>query len=310
MFWACRSLGLCITALSVAVLAVLGSPGVGTAQFGSMNGYVCQCAGFWCTFNWTSGVPDGSGCHCNTQWGPAWGYSIDLSRLNRMPDGMPDPQERGRTPPPTQPADPGDVDVGDDDCYKGLGNCAGSFRTALNRGSVSGSSGSRSAGSSRGRSRSSSRFADELYFLIEEASNRFSGLDAEFDRSTGTAEYYDVFDVPTSYDECYLRVRPGFTRVICRSEGLSYRNALGQVSEVLGDPDEQSRRDSEWVVGLVEVVLEDDDDEVVLRVYEPREQEDVLSEAGLAAARGGLGRSGTPAGGGAACGIASSGPGV
>ncbi len=261
---------LAAVALTAAVL--LGSPGKADAQYGAPNTYVCQCQGFWCVFAWTTGVPDGSPCYCNTMWGAVWGYSIDVSKVGRLPEGMPDPQSPDPSRPPPR-ADPADVDVGDTDCYRGLGNCAGSFQTAVSLGRVADAPGQRSGRAATNRPRSSSRFADDLHFLIREATADFRGLDAEFDdvTSRGTRVYY-VYDTPDSYDRCRLyRWSRGGSSVVCRAARQRYRSALRQVTDALGDPDDWSVDESEWTVNRVEVDLEDDDGEVViLRIRSPR----------------------------------------
>ena len=262
-----------LAATALAAAALLGSPDKADAQYGAANTYVCQCQGFWCVFAWTAGVPDGAPCYCNTMWGAVGGYSIDLSGVDRLPEGMPDPQSPDPARPPPPRADPAEVDVGDTDCYRGLGNCAGSFQAALSLGRVSGAPGERSGATSTNRSRSSSRFADDLYFLIEEATDDFRGLDAEFDRvMTSGTRIYNVYDIPASFDRCSLYRRDrGGSSIVCRGDRQSYRGALRQVTEVLGDPYDESRYESEWTVNRVEVVLEDDDgEEVILRIRSPR----------------------------------------
>lgn len=262
-----------LAAIALAAAVLLGSPGKAEAQYGASNTYVCQCPGFWCVFAWTAGVPDGSSCYCNTMWGAVWGNSIDVSKVGRLPEGMPDPQspDPSRRPPPQ--ADPADVDVGDTDCYRGLGNCAGTFQAAVSQGRVGDARGERSGRTSTNRSRSTSRFADNLFSLIEEATDEFSGLDAEFDRvmSSGT-RVYDVYDVPASYDRCNLYFwNRGGSSVVCRGERQGYRSALRQMTDALGDPDDWSVDESEWTVNRVEVTLEDDDgEEVILRIRSPR----------------------------------------
>ena len=43
------------------------------------------------------------------------------------------------------------------------------------------------------------------------------------------------------------------------------------MTEALGEPYEESRFESEWIVNRVEVALEDDDgEEVILRIRSPR----------------------------------------
>lgn len=118
-----------LSRMSLAALAAFGiEPPAVEAQYPQqLSTYVCQTPTFWCAFQWYSGAPNGSPCYCGTQYGPVGGYSINPAGVPNAPQ-LPAPQrttDPGR--PPTTPStrQPGEIDK--DDCYKGLGNCAGSF---------------------------------------------------------------------------------------------------------------------------------------------------------------------------------------
>ena len=125
MFRVCR-----LSARALALVSmVMSSADPLAAQYPSQTVYVCQTATFWCAFSYAAGAPNGSSCYCNTLFGPVAGRSIDPSGMPNTPT-LPKPQPR--TPgsePPRSPGNPkGEVDA--DDCYKGLGNCPGSFLNA------------------------------------------------------------------------------------------------------------------------------------------------------------------------------------
>jgi hypothetical protein len=87
--------------------------------------YVCQAPMFWCTFmHMNPQIPNGLQCHCNTLFGPVPGFTIDPATVQQQrPVPMP-PQDP--TPPPPQKPD-GKPEPSSDDCYKGLGNCSGTY---------------------------------------------------------------------------------------------------------------------------------------------------------------------------------------
>ena len=97
----------------------------GSGQSPPQKTYVCQTIAFWCAFQFVPGVPDGASCYCGTVFGPIYGISIDPTPMANTPI-LPKPQPRiEETPTRTVPRK--EVEVAADDCYKGLGNCQGSF---------------------------------------------------------------------------------------------------------------------------------------------------------------------------------------
>jgi hypothetical protein len=115
---------------AIVLLSAVSSSG----QYGPMATYVCQTPGFWCAIQAAPGFPNGTPCWCNTMWGPVGGYSI-------IPAGVPNapklprpqqPQDPGNPAPQPQPGNPPEIDQ--DDCYKGLGNCPGSYTNSAKAG--------------------------------------------------------------------------------------------------------------------------------------------------------------------------------
>jgi hypothetical protein len=96
-----------------------------SGQFPPQITYVCQTATFWCAFQWAPDVPNGTFCYCNTVFGPVGGLSINPTGVSNAPK-LPDPQPQGPGTPPSSPPKAGG-EVAANDCYKGLGNCPGSF---------------------------------------------------------------------------------------------------------------------------------------------------------------------------------------
>ena len=89
----------------------------------------------------------------------------------------------------------------------------------------------------------SSRFARELQELIDAADSEFDDVQGEERSGTSASDVYDVTLVPSGFRRCSLFI-PHRTsrgpRVHCwAKEGLSYREALDQVIDVLGPSDEQ-----------------------------------------------------------------------
>ena len=122
------------------VLSATSSSG----QFQPQKVYVCQTMAFWCAFQAVPGVPDGTYCYCGTVLGPIYGISIDPGPLADAPT-LPKPQPRSEETAPRNPSKK-DVEIAADDCYKGLGNCQGSFTRSAE-------ANSRTANSISGRSR-------------------------------------------------------------------------------------------------------------------------------------------------------------
>jgi hypothetical protein len=123
---------------------ILLSPGSSTGQFGPLANYVCQTPAFWCVIQAAPGFANGTPCWCNTMWGPVTGNSINPAGVPNAPP-LPKPQPpQGPGNPAPQPQ-PGNPQVDPDDCYKGLGNCPGSFRNSAKPGG--GGSGTRKGSS-------------------------------------------------------------------------------------------------------------------------------------------------------------------
>src|SRR6202035_5201974 len=81
---------------------------------------ICQTPQFWCAFFTPMALPSGTGCHCGTPMGPAFGFSIvDAGMPQPLPQPMPQPM------PQPQPI-PGQ-ETSAADCYRGLGNCGGAY---------------------------------------------------------------------------------------------------------------------------------------------------------------------------------------
>ena len=99
-----------------------------SGQFPPQTTYVCQTPAFWCAFQYAPGVPNGTGCYCNTVFGPVGGLSINPAGVSNAPK-LPEPQRQGPSTPPRSAPKPGG-EVAANDCYKGLGNCQGSFSNA------------------------------------------------------------------------------------------------------------------------------------------------------------------------------------
>ena len=104
-------------AASVGALAI---PSRASAQV-----MVCQTRTFWCSF--PGSAPSNLPCYCNAPYGIVNGFSINPSQVMK-------PQRQRRTdpnPPPEQEQE--EVDISDEskDCLNGLGNCSGSFRSAV-----------------------------------------------------------------------------------------------------------------------------------------------------------------------------------
>lgn len=137
-----RVLRLTPRTIALAFVLSLSLATASSAQFPTT--YVCQTPAFWCVFQWTSGFPNGTPCYCTTGFGPVSGYTINPAGVPNAPTlPSPQPQNPGN-PPPSQPRRTGDAPSGDD-CYKGLGNCPGSFaNTSRNRGGSGESAGSTS----------------------------------------------------------------------------------------------------------------------------------------------------------------------
>jgi len=225
----------------------LSSASSSTGQF-SVTTYVCQTPTFWCAFNGPSGVRNGTSCYCGTVWGPVGGYSIDPSGVSNAPQ-LPKPQQQpapGR-PPQTQ-NNPGEV--GADDCYKGLGNCAGSFVKT-------------SGGTSSGRAATSGSVSDTaLQRLIDDATDDFSSVKGTRDSEGRSTDKYKVTVTPKGLDFCTLFI-PSSTRrtpwVSCFApDEMSYSRLVRLVSDALGNGGSRDSDGQKWTVGEVEVTVDGD----------------------------------------------------
>ena len=212
-----------------------------------VTGYVCQTANFWCSFNEVSGVPNGTPCHCNTLLGPVPGFSIDpggVSNAPRLPKPQkPQPSQGGGKPQTNE--DP--VTVGADDCYKGLGNCPGSFaKAAAGRGT-------KKAGSTI------STFGAGLQKLIDAADEGFDDVrgDAKSSKSKSTTERYEVEAVPDGMDFCTLFVPESSSRrpwVSCFApDDMTYTQLNTRISGALGKAGSGSSGGRVWRVGNAQI---------------------------------------------------------
>jgi hypothetical protein len=166
-----------------------------SGQFQPQKVYVCQTMAFWCAFQAVPGVLDGTPCYCGTVLGPVYGISIDPGPLTDAP-ALPKPQTRNEEPAPRTPSRK-EVEVAADDCYKGLGNCQGSFTRSAEANSST-------ANTIRGRARAPRTYEGTL---AEGASRRISlPLDSGvFYRITGGCD--------ADCDDLDLKLRLGVTVV-------------------------------------------------------------------------------------------------
>lgn len=245
--------------------ALLLAPAPAVAQYQSTSTYVCQTPSFWCAFVWSRGVANGTTCYCNTYAGAVFGYSIDPSGVADAPT-LPKPQSPTDIDTPARPAPSEDPEVASDDCYKGLGNCQGSFMASLDTNDRS--SEGRTTRTAR-PSRVSSRFAEALQDLIDAADDEFSDVQGEEGRGTSLSDSYSVTVVPEGFDRCELLVPHRTTRspsVHCFSDTMRYRTLLELVTGALGPSDEQTDDELLWFVEGAEVAIFEDDGEAGLAV--------------------------------------------
>jgi hypothetical protein len=246
--------GLCL-------MGAVCAPSPAFAQYQSTATYVCQTPTFWCSFLWSRGVPNGTSCYCNTYGGPVSGYSIDPSGMNNAPT-LPTPQTPTKLDPPSdRPRPTGEPDISSDDCYKGLGNCPGSFTRTL----------AQDGDEPRvtRTNRSSSRFGQALQTLIDAAADEFDDVRGEEKRGTSSSDVYNVTVVPGGFKRCALFIPRSATRgprVHCWAEGLSYREGLEQVTAVLGPSHDQDDGEHSWLLKGVEVYVENDEGDAGLTI--------------------------------------------
>jgi hypothetical protein len=254
-------------ALTGLLSALSWIPSIGKAQFPqvALTAYVCQTPTFWCAFRYQSGVPNGSPCYCMTYWGPVTGSSIDPSGVSNAPK-LPTPQspsDPGR-PPQTEPRPGGQVDPGD--CYKGLGNCAGSFRNAASQRDGTDPRPGTDAGAS------SSAFGQALQKLIDAAADEFDEVKGAEESSSSVSTRYKVTVVPPGFDRCILFVPDNSRRrpwVSCfAKDDLTHTRLVNVVAELLGSRGTRETSGQTWMVGDIEVSTERDP--VSLDIRAPR----------------------------------------
>ena len=243
----------------VVVLAILLlSPAPSTGQY-QLHTYVCQTQTFWCAIQYTPGVPDGNPCWCNTYWGPVTGRSIDPARVPNAPT-LPNPQKQGPGQPPQgnpPQGNPGEVDS--DDCYKGLGNCPGSFmKTAAGGGSRS-----RPGKDDDTGRRSSTPFGDALQRMIDGAGDDFDGIRAGFKRRSTTSSTYETTLVPSGLERCTVFVPHDSRRTPWMTcwppDDLSATRLVRLVADALGKEGTRDGTKYVWQVGNVTVDVDRDD---------------------------------------------------
>ena len=124
---------------AVVVLAALAAATMQGAPAKAQQGVplVCQTPGFWCTIP-APYLVNGAPCYCNSQWGPINGFTIIPPTYQAPQQSYPQPQQgtpQRQTDNRRKTQDDEQVDVAEvaDDCQDGLGNCQGSFSTAMRR---------------------------------------------------------------------------------------------------------------------------------------------------------------------------------
>jgi hypothetical protein len=235
-----------ITVRAAAMIVVaLSSSGSATAQY-SVQTYVCQTPTFWCAIQFASGVPNGTSCYCNTLWGPVGGYSINPAGVPNAPK-LPTPQTQSApSRPPQNQGSPGQVAA--DDCYKGLGNCPGSFT----RNSAGGA-----GGDSPGIAKAASAFGTALETLISAAADAFNSVKGKEDTSYKDSDSYDTTVVPKGLDFCTLYVPYASRRapwVSCfAKDGTSFGQLVTMVAQALGSAGTRGSDGQTWEVGNTEI---------------------------------------------------------
>jgi hypothetical protein len=223
--------------------------------------YVCQTPTFWCAFTYASGMQNGTLCYCGTLRGVVYGYSVDPRGMSNAPP-LPTPQRKQQpskgddhTPQPRQTP----VPVGDDDCYKGLGNCPGSFvKTAP-------------GDATKNAGRPNSGFGAGLQKLIEAARDSFSDVQGKAKRSSSTTEdKYGVTVTPEGMEFCTLFIPSSRSRrpwVSCFApDEMSYSQLLNRVSGAIGTATSRSSDGQVWSVADVEIEVSKDPVSVDIRL--------------------------------------------
>ena len=243
------------------VLLLLFSPTGATGQYGQQV-YVCQTPTFWCAVPGPVGAQNGTSCWCSTYWGPVWGASIDPSGVPNAPK-LPAPQAPQQPPNQSPPRQDTPVDVGADDCYKGLGNCQGSFvRTARDSGA--------SPGSSEGSRRSTSSFGAALKRLIDAADDGFESVKGRATKGSSASDQYDSTVIPSGLESCTIFVPKNRRRspwLACwPHDDTTVSQVVRLVTDALGREHSRDADEHLWVVGAVEISVDRTDKTVNVRL--------------------------------------------
>ena len=245
-----------VTAKAVLVSVCLVSSNNG--QFSAAN-YVCQTPTFWCAFSFASGVQNGTSCYCNTLYARVLGYTIDPRGVSNAPP-LPTPQRQQQPPKgdDTPQTKQSPVPVGPDDCYKGLGNCPGSFVKTT------------PGGAQKKAGRSNSGFGADLEKLIEAASDSFGDVQGDSKPSSSTTtDRYEVTVTPQGMENCTLFIPVSRSRrpwVSCFApDGMSYTQLRNRVSGALGTAGSRSSDGQEWSLPDAEIKVTRDPVSVDIR---------------------------------------------
>lgn len=255
---------------AVLLLIVLSSPTPTRGQFQQLTTYVCQTPQFWCAFQYPAGYPDGTACYCNTMWGPIGGRSINPTGVPNAPE-LPAPQAPQNPTTPRPPSGkPGTVDP--DDCYKGLGNCPGSFMRAAREG---GQPAERDSPSDPPPGESStSPFAAALQQIIDAAEDGFDDVRGAPSSGTSASDTYESTVVPAGMRRCTVFVPRGDRRPFLTCfppRGTTASSLVRKVASALGSDGERDDNSQRWRVGDVEVVVDRDSSSPTIRVRSPRD---------------------------------------
>jgi len=249
------------------VIVLCSSSSALFAQYPQQSVYVCQTQTFWCTFVWAAGVQNNTPCYCNTPWGPVGGASINPNGVPNAPQ-MPTPQQRtGSNQPPPSTSQPGQVTT--DDCYKGLGNCPGSFRAA-----ATGSAASRGGTTPSNGGPSTSPFGAVLQQIIDAAGNGFGKIQGALKSSSSTSSRYETTIAPSGFDGCTLFVPTNASRrrwVSCWApDDMSFSRLVQLVSDALRQRGTSAADGQTWMVGDIEITVDRGTSGLSFDVYERR----------------------------------------
>jgi hypothetical protein len=165
---------------------------------------------------------------------------------------LPKPQSQRRRddPPPVDEEEPKDVEP--DDCYKGLGNCPGSFRKALRE--------EEERSEAEGEDSSSSSFGDALQELIDAASDGFDSVRRADGRPSGDSVGYPTTLVPDGMRHCAVFIPRSSMRrrwLSCYPlTGMSRSRLVALVADSLDDPGSRDSSGQTWSLGGIEVSVE------------------------------------------------------